>query len=671
MTAIGPVNGRIARASDDPPSTILGDNSERRQALDLLRQATVALRANRLDDARKLALRASDLNATYSLFDVRPEHILAEVERREQSGGAAAKPATAAALETAAAPEAAPAAAPAPKPASALTSAGDESADPFAQPTTREPAARPTPPVMATPAVMATTAETAAPAAAPARIAPIATAPASADETAGPLSVIRQAPAPRPQPSPGLTDEQLRARAIVMLDRGLQALDEHRFDDADRYARAALALHAQFSKLEYKPEYLITEVGIARARQRLDAITTSAAPAAPAARSLQQQVLPTPPSQPAPTSQQASLSPPVTHQPYQTQPQPQQHWQSPAPTQPQQSAAVMTASASSSGSATPMTSVVPVPTTVPAAPVMAAPVAATPVAATPVPSVASAAHPAPVAPAAANAQRGVPTVRDRAERMLEEAMVDLRAGRDDQARARIQAALSAIYSPANRPLSMFSSSDPPMTAAGPRYEGPQPGMPRAGFPNLTQASATSHTDSVLKPLHDPYSGDEATTTAKSSVTENTLREKNVEFAPMNASLSLDRPLPQMRDELMQPAAPNGGGSRQQPPAYASQATAPNQTAYASQATTPNQTAYASQTASPIQTQSASDAQATNPAAAPVPPAAAPGATPSQPGRMVFAPYSPTGTAPGVPFNSDAPRPGFLDRVWTAISGEHD
>jgi hypothetical protein len=131
MAALGLANGRIAPAGDDPTSKILGDTTERRQAQDLLRQATAALRANRLDEARKLATHASDLNATYSLFDVRPEHILAEVERREQSGGVAPKPATAAAPE----------AAPAPKPTSALTSTGDQSSDPFAQTTTRMPAA--------------------------------------------------------------------------------------------------------------------------------------------------------------------------------------------------------------------------------------------------------------------------------------------------------------------------------------------------------------------------------------------------------------------------------------------------------------------------------------------------------------------------------------------------
>jgi hypothetical protein len=456
------------------------------------------------------------------------------------------------------------------------------------------------------------------------------------------LAVVKQAP--RPQSAPGLAPEQLRARAIEMLDRGLRALDEHRLDDADRYARAALALHAQFSKLEYKPEYLITEVGIAKARLRLDSLTSTATPAGPAPR-YQQQVLPTPQSQPAPSSQQASVSPPVARQPYQTQPayQTQPQWQ-PAPAQ-QQSAAVVTASASSAGSTAPMTAVVPVPTAAaPAAPAIAASV----------PSVASAARPVPVAPTAANAQKG-PTIRDRAEKMLEAAVVDLRAGRDDVARARIQAALSAINPPGTRPLPMFSS-EAPITGAGPRLEPPQAGMPRAGFPSYTQANLPSMKDSVLKPLHDPYLGDEANTTAKSSATENTLRENNVEFTPIGSSLSLDRPLPQMSDELPKPAAAATGAPRPLP-SYAS----------------------------PIQTQSATDGQgrptrvgwpegdasasgtATNPAAGPVPPAVAPGTAPTN--RLVIAPYTPPTTDPMSPSNSE--RPGFFDRVWTAISGEHD
>ena len=70
-----------------------------------------------------------------------------------------------------------------------------------------------------------------------------------------------------------------------------------------------MALQAPFSKLEYKPEYLITEVGIARARLRLDALTSTAAPAAQSSQ-YQRQVLPAPQSQPAPEAKPMPINAP-------------------------------------------------------------------------------------------------------------------------------------------------------------------------------------------------------------------------------------------------------------------------------------------------------------------------------------------------------------------------
>src|ERR1700733_7272773 len=70
---------------------------ERRQALDLLRQAVVAMRANRFETARQLARKAAELNESNTLFDIRPGHVLAEVDRRERSGVVPAPAATASA----------------------------------------------------------------------------------------------------------------------------------------------------------------------------------------------------------------------------------------------------------------------------------------------------------------------------------------------------------------------------------------------------------------------------------------------------------------------------------------------------------------------------------------------------------------------------------------------
>ena len=75
-----PAKSEVARAGDEDGSNVWPINAEeRRRALELMRQATAELQANHLDAARRLAMQAAKLHATYSLFDVRPEHVLAEI----------------------------------------------------------------------------------------------------------------------------------------------------------------------------------------------------------------------------------------------------------------------------------------------------------------------------------------------------------------------------------------------------------------------------------------------------------------------------------------------------------------------------------------------------------------------------------------------------------------
>ncbi len=98
----------FAADEDRPPQ--LGDTDQRRQAARVAPSANAELQANRFDAARQLAKQADDLQATYSLFDVRPEHVLAEIERRERAGGS---PAAASSAQRTESPAQTPAAQPA------------------------------------------------------------------------------------------------------------------------------------------------------------------------------------------------------------------------------------------------------------------------------------------------------------------------------------------------------------------------------------------------------------------------------------------------------------------------------------------------------------------------------------------------------------------------------
>ncbi|MFH1299675.1 MAG: hypothetical protein ABIK07_01345, partial [Planctomycetota bacterium] len=56
--------------------------TEKEQAAVLLKQARQALNSGNYDDARTLAIQAQDYDVAYKLFEERPQHILAEIERK-------------------------------------------------------------------------------------------------------------------------------------------------------------------------------------------------------------------------------------------------------------------------------------------------------------------------------------------------------------------------------------------------------------------------------------------------------------------------------------------------------------------------------------------------------------------------------------------------------------
>ncbi|HAH43624.1 MAG TPA: hypothetical protein DCM07_01985, partial [Planctomycetaceae bacterium] len=66
--------------------------TEKEQASVLLKQARQSLNSGNYDDARTLALQAKDYDVAYQLFEERPQHILAEIERKTGAKIFAGKP---------------------------------------------------------------------------------------------------------------------------------------------------------------------------------------------------------------------------------------------------------------------------------------------------------------------------------------------------------------------------------------------------------------------------------------------------------------------------------------------------------------------------------------------------------------------------------------------------
>ncbi len=414
--------------------------------------------------------------------------------------------------------------------------------------------------------------------------------------------VVQQA-----RPAAPDTRTQLKSRAIELLDRGIMALDQKRYDDAENCAQMAAQIHVAWDRYDYKPENLLEDIH----RER------SAGPAPPVrpiadlaydARPATQAAIP----QPTEWSQRANPSAPVT-----------------------------------------------------------------------------AAVAAPAQPTAATSGG-----RTTAQAVLEQAMDDLRAGRDELARLRIEQALNSIQaSPQSSPVASFAG----YSAAANRPTGLTPGglVPAApGYtPSTTAATffpvrrdqpnvapiAPSASDVALKPMHDPFLGDDATTTDKQSAGAQAMRESMPTGATINPVYVSRTPLPAMTDTPVQrvgynapaPAASPLGRMQGTPETQAlnpqlnwlekmsvpipPQGAMPSAQAYAGQQTAPQP--YVGQPYPPVPQPRGFNAA---PIAQPVP-----GDTQWQPGRMA----TPSGTDPTAGNSPDQPKPGFFQKVWGAISGE--
>ncbi|WP_197439612.1 hypothetical protein [Calycomorphotria hydatis] len=68
----------------NPADSEAGKNS-RDQAVELLKQARIALKDGRAEEARAMAIKASRMNTSWGLFEDRPEHVIAEVSRQTKT----------------------------------------------------------------------------------------------------------------------------------------------------------------------------------------------------------------------------------------------------------------------------------------------------------------------------------------------------------------------------------------------------------------------------------------------------------------------------------------------------------------------------------------------------------------------------------------------------------
>jgi hypothetical protein len=513
-----------------PPSTNSAGTSfeVQRQVHELLRQAMLEMEANRFDSARSLARRAAAIGVTVRPSGVRPDQILAEIDRRERDAAAASQP--------------------------------------------------------------------------------------PADHSG----------------------RSYKARAIELLDRGLQALDGKRFDEAEQLARQAAQLQVAWDKYDYRPENLLNEIQ----RERPPAAVRAGTEVRPAGD----------PALDARLSPVASDVQPVAASPERTS----------VPASPFSAQAAV---ATDPPPAEAYKTTEPIQQTVPQRP---------------------------VTPAYAGAERTSP-----AEALLEQAKEDLRAGRDELARRRIERALGMIpYTPqsaalprsggytaasSNRPMGLAPSGPAPngltpngFTATGPAYapaSPPQTFFPLHGNQPGTLPASAMATDVALKPMHDPYLGDEPTTTDKSSPAAQTMRERI--------------PVPAYVDPayLSRRSAPSTDDSPVRPVGYDSASTSsPPSTAYPPRVDTNPATPALSPQIGWLEKNSAPIPGQGPPMAAPFNPVPAASQRPFNPapisppvsmdsqwsaGRMTY----PSTTDPAIDNSTEQPKPSFFHKIWDAIGGE--
>jgi hypothetical protein len=381
-----------------------------------------------------------------------------------------------------------------------------------------------------------------------------------------------------------------KAEAIQLLDHGIMALDQKRFDEAESYARQAVQLQVNWDRFDYRPENLLEDIR----RER-------------------------------PAVANAGAANPASNAPFNSR-----------PTAAENASPVTAWSGQPRAAATPAS----YQTAAPTAPTTSPSVAQPPV-------------------AAANANAGG---RSSAEMLLLQAMDDLRAGNDEMARHRLEQAMNSISGGAqSAPVASFngSASRPTLPPNGVLVQGSSP--PPVYFPvRRDQPSMNApfpvQNDVALKPMHDPYLGDDATTTDKLSAGAQAMRESLPTGAPINhvylssngAPASDSSPIQKVAYESSAPQAPSG----YIPPKV--------QVSPEAQALSP-QLSWMEKMSQPIPPQGA-------------PP---PSSNYNTAGAAVSRPFNPLPTATPQPSSStsslgvapDQPKPGFFEKVWDSIVGD--
>jgi hypothetical protein len=409
-----------------------------------------------------------------------------------------------------------------------------------------------------------------------------------------------------------------KAHAIELLDRGILALDEKRFDAAEQCARQAADLRVTWEKFDYRPENLLDDIRRERPsaanEQKFRPVANSSFESRPNAAA-------------------------ETHQPTE--------W------------ANRTTGPSTADTYRPSE---PVAQLVPQQPVAA-------------PTTASAG-------------------RTPAQVLLEQAMDDLRAGRDELARQRLEQALGSLpgsaqsapvasfggYSAAsNRPVGISPSGIMLSNSTTAPPAAPQVFFPvRRDQPNVPTLPGAA--DVALKPMHDPYLGDDAITTDKASPGAQTMRESMPTGAPINpvyanryanagaAEAAVqkvgydtpDTPRPALTPQVQ--TSPNVPSLNPQIGWLEKMSTPiPPQNAPPTQTYAPQPFAGQIYSGQPY-VQTVPSQPGYNPA--PVAPPASPGAQWPAAGRASTPP-----TDPAIANAPDQPKPGFFEKMWNTISGE--
>ena len=214
-------------------------SNDKQMAQHLLKQAKAAARKGDLEQARSLALEAKDLNVTYSLFDERPEQVLAQVDRASNNltiakGTSKAKAAAKELIDTTIDSEDVP------SDATSLVDNAKTAVDSVkgqAAETVRQQAT----PLKTLEEEIAVETEQGA-----ARI-------AAADKTAGKL-------VNKVQSAEDQATAKVRQQAMTSLQQARQDLQAGRVDTARQKALAAKQLNATFGLWDDRPEALLDEI---------------------------------------------------------------------------------------------------------------------------------------------------------------------------------------------------------------------------------------------------------------------------------------------------------------------------------------------------------------------------------------------------------------------------